>query len=232
VVPVADRPYFFLPSLLFFQRDWPCDPIFSRWLRAAHTACQNGVCYHTNYWTKYPKFVHRKYASLVNIDVGTLLQIAQQKTAKTMKKIFKKKIYFRPTDPNFFTIWNPNHRYFFYPRGPLTQEETKLNILDSSVSSNLFSLVFLYEAYPMENLFILDSSISAKLFSYTRKNAQVVTGLQTIIIIIIIFIQDTHITYVFFSGVLQVVTNLFTSCQQVVFALLVPSCCNKFGTSS
>jgi hypothetical protein len=28
---------------------------------------------------------------LVNIDVGTLLQIAQQKTAKTMKKIFKKK---------------------------------------------------------------------------------------------------------------------------------------------
>jgi hypothetical protein len=28
----------------------------------------------------------------------------------------------------------------------------------------------------------------------------------------------------------QVVTNLFTSCQQVVFALLVPSCCNKFGT--
>ncbi len=29
----------------------------------------------------------------------------------------------------------------------------------------------------------------------------------------------------------QVVTNLFTSCQQIVFALLVPCCCNKFGTS-
>ena len=29
----------------------------------------------------------------------------------------------------------------------------------------------------------------------------------------------------------QVVTSLFASCQQVVFALLVPSCCNKFGTS-
>jgi hypothetical protein len=29
----------------------------------------------------------------------------------------------------------------------------------------------------------------------------------------------------------QVVTSLFTSCQQVVFALLVPSCCNKFVTS-
>jgi hypothetical protein len=70
---------FFLLTLLFFQRDWLCDPIFSRWL-----------C-HTNYWTKLPKFVHRKYASLVNIDVGTLLQIAQQKNAKTMKKIFKKK---------------------------------------------------------------------------------------------------------------------------------------------
>jgi hypothetical protein len=36
--------------------------------------------------------------SLVNIDVGTLLQIAQQKTAKTMKKIFKKKLFpiYRP----------------------------------------------------------------------------------------------------------------------------------------
>jgi hypothetical protein len=30
----------------------------------------------------------------------------------------------------------------------------------------------------------------------------------------------------------QVVTNLFTNCWQAVFALLVPSCCNKFGTSS
>jgi hypothetical protein len=113
VVPVSDRPYFFLPTLLFFQRDWPCDPIFSGRLRAAHTACQNGVCCHTNYWTKLPKFVHRKYASLVNIDVGTLLQIAQQKIANTMKKIFQKKNYFRPANPNFFTIWNRNHRYFF-----------------------------------------------------------------------------------------------------------------------
>jgi hypothetical protein len=37
-----------------------------------------------------PKFIHRKYASPVNIDVGTLLKIAQQKNAKTMKKLFKK----------------------------------------------------------------------------------------------------------------------------------------------
>jgi hypothetical protein len=43
------------------------------------------LCCHTNYWAKLPKFVHRKYTSLVNIDVGTLLQ----KTAKTMKNIFK-----------------------------------------------------------------------------------------------------------------------------------------------
>ena len=28
----------FSADLLFFQRDW-CDPIFSGWLRAAHTAC-------------------------------------------------------------------------------------------------------------------------------------------------------------------------------------------------
>ena len=42
------------------------------------------------------------------------------------------------------------------------------------------------------------------LTKYTRKNAQVLTGLET-------------------SG--------YTSCRQVVFALLVPSCRNKFGTS-
>ena len=73
VVPVS-RPtlFLFLPTLLFFQQDWPCDPIFSGWLRAARTAYQNGVCCHNN------------------IDVGTLLKIAQQKTAKTMKQIFKK----------------------------------------------------------------------------------------------------------------------------------------------
>jgi hypothetical protein len=29
------QPYFFLPTLLFFQHDWPCNPIFSGWLRAA-----------------------------------------------------------------------------------------------------------------------------------------------------------------------------------------------------
>jgi hypothetical protein len=110
-----DWPYFFLPTLLFFQRDWLCD-LFSGWLRAVHTACQNAVCCHTNYWTKLPKFVHRNYASLVNIDVGTLLQIAQQKPPKPWKK-YSKKIYFQPTDPNFFTIWNWNHRYFFLPYG-------------------------------------------------------------------------------------------------------------------
>jgi hypothetical protein len=98
---------FFLPTLLFFQRDWPCDPIFSGWLRAAHTACQSGVCCHTNYWTKLPKFVHRKYASLVNIDVGTVLQIAQQKPPKPWKK-------YSISDPNFFTIWNRNHGYFIF----------------------------------------------------------------------------------------------------------------------
>jgi hypothetical protein len=92
------RPYYFVNAI-------DCATLFSPGgCGLLITVCQNGVCCHTNYLTKLPKFVHRKYASLVNIDVGTLLQIAQQKTAKTMKKIFKKKIYFRPTDPNFFTI--------------------------------------------------------------------------------------------------------------------------------
>jgi hypothetical protein len=98
VVPGSRPTLFFSADPIIFQRDWPYNLIFSRWLRAAHTACRNGVCCHTNCWTKLPKFVHRKYASLVNIDVGTLLQIAQQKTAKTMKKNSKKNLFqtYRP----------------------------------------------------------------------------------------------------------------------------------------
>jgi hypothetical protein len=52
------------------------------------------------------------------------------------------------------------------------------------------------------------------------------------------FVQHTiidHTTHVKTHKLLQVckqvIRNLFTSCRQVVFALLVPSCCNKFGTS-
>jgi hypothetical protein len=42
----------------------------------------------------------------------------------------------------------------------------------------------------------------------------------------------THVkTHKFLQVCKQVVTNLFTSYRQVVFALLVPSCCNKFGKS-
>ena len=44
--------------------------------------------------------------------------------------------------------------------------------------------------------------------------------------------SSTHVkTHKLLQVCKQVVTNLFTSCQQVVFALLVPSCCNKFGSS-
>jgi hypothetical protein len=94
----------------------------------------------TNYWTKLPKFVHRKYASLVNIDIGTLLQITQQKTAKTMKKIFKKKIYFRPTDPNFFTIWNRNNRYFFLRLMQMSIIEIKYKIPTNKIWTWWFCL--------------------------------------------------------------------------------------------
>jgi hypothetical protein len=48
-----------------------------------------------------PKFIHRKYTSLVNIDVGTQLKITQQKTAKTMKKNSKKNLI-------------PNRKFFFF----------------------------------------------------------------------------------------------------------------------
>jgi hypothetical protein len=44
--------------------------------------------------------------------------------------------------------------------------------------------------------------------------------------------SGTHVkTHKLLQVCKQVVTSLFTSCRQVVFALLVPSRCNKFGTS-
>ena len=46
-----------------------------------------------------------------------------------------------------------------------------------------------------------------------------------------IYTRDTHVkTHKLLQVWKQVVTNLFTSCRQVVFALLVSNCCNKFGT--
>ena len=82
---------------------FPTDPIFSAdpiifstrltvqpyFLRAARTACQNGICCHNNYWTKLPKFVHRNYASLVNIDVG-YWKSPSKKLPKPWKNIQKK----------------------------------------------------------------------------------------------------------------------------------------------
>ena len=53
---------------------------------------------------------------------------------------------------------------------------------------------------------LLEKADFIDLLKYTRKNAQVVTSLQTS-------------------------CSKFTGCQQVVFALLVPSFCNKLGTS-
>jgi hypothetical protein len=61
--------------------------------------------------TKLLKFFHRKYASLVNIDVGTLLQIAQQKTAKTIKNIQKN--IFPTYRPQFCHDMKPEPQVFF-----------------------------------------------------------------------------------------------------------------------
>jgi hypothetical protein len=91
-------PIFFCRPYYFFQCDWLCEPIFFGWLQAAHTTCQNSVCCHTNYWTKLPKFVHRKYASLLNIDVGTnYCKSPSKKPPKPWKNIQKKFISDLPT---------------------------------------------------------------------------------------------------------------------------------------
>ena len=135
VVPVSRPTQFFSAHRIIFFNTIDRAALFSPvWLRAARTACQNGVCCHNNYWTKLPKFVRRNYPSLVNIDVGTLLKIAQQKTAKTMKKVFKKFFYFRPTYPNFFAIWNRNHRFFLGPMRKTTLYVAEVGLLAPSVN--------------------------------------------------------------------------------------------------
>jgi hypothetical protein len=103
MVPVPDRPYFFSADPIIFSMQSK-----SGWLRAAHSACQNRVCC----WTKLPKFVHRKYISIVNIDVGSLLKIAQQKTSKTMKKYFLNNLF--PTyQPQIFHDMTPGPQVSF-----------------------------------------------------------------------------------------------------------------------
>ena len=53
----------------------------------------------------------------------------------------------------------------------------------------------------------------------------------TVLQIVAIPFPTTHVkTHKLLQVCKQVVTNLFTNCRQVVFALLVPSCWNKFGT--
>ena len=105
-----DRPYYFLPTLLFFSTRLTVRPSL-----AGRTACQNGVCCH-NYWTKLPKFVHRNYTSLVNIlTSGLYWKSPSKKPPKAWKKYSKKK--FRPTYPNFFRDMKqePHCRHFFRP---------------------------------------------------------------------------------------------------------------------
>jgi hypothetical protein len=77
-----------------------------------------------------PKFVHRKYASLVNIDVGTLLQIAQQKNAKTMKKNIQKKIFFHDMklEPQVF-FFTPNPGKFVKIRNLMEISHFKVEAL-------------------------------------------------------------------------------------------------------
>jgi uncharacterized protein (DUF1499 family) len=99
VVPVPDRPYYFFNTIdratLFSLGG--CGLLIQRAkIAPVVTLIIEPNCLNSS--------IGNTHHSLDNIDVGTQLQIAQQKTAKTMKKNIQKKLYFRPTDPNFFTI--------------------------------------------------------------------------------------------------------------------------------
>jgi hypothetical protein len=111
VVPVSRLTLFFSADPIIFATRLTMQPYFL-WVVAG---CSYVYC-HNNYWIKLPKFIHRKYTSLVNIDVGSLLNIAQQKNAKTMKKIFKNNFYFRPTYPIFSLYETGTTDIFFRPK--------------------------------------------------------------------------------------------------------------------
>jgi hypothetical protein len=70
VVPVPDRPYFFLPTLLFFQHDLTVQPYF---LRVVACCCQNGACCHTNYWKNMKKYIISDLPTLIfsRYETGT-----------------------------------------------------------------------------------------------------------------------------------------------------------------
>jgi hypothetical protein len=105
------RPYYFFNVI-------DCATLFSP--GGCGLLIQRGVCCHTNYWTKLPKFVYRKYASLVNIDVGGLYyKSPSKKTAKTMKKIFK----------NLFPTYRPQ----FFHDMKLEPQVFRSGILDSQM---------------------------------------------------------------------------------------------------
>ena len=57
---------------------------------------------------------------------------------KNHEKNIQKKNYFRPTDPNFFTIWNRNHKYFFYA----LQHERRITVLRNFNTDSHFVLKF------------------------------------------------------------------------------------------
>jgi hypothetical protein len=75
---------------------------------------------------------------------------------------------------------------------------------------------------PLQKLWFLNKGLLVYTVSYNTWLAHAGLDERT---------QDVYSTHVKTHKLLQVckqvVTNLFTSCQQVVFALLVPSCCNK-----
>jgi hypothetical protein len=112
VVPVSRSTLFFSAHPIIFVNTIDRATLFSPGTR---TACQNGVCCHNNYWTRLPKFVRRNYASLVNIDVGTPLKIAQQKNPNQNheKNIQKNLISDLPT--LIFSRYEPEPQVFLCP---------------------------------------------------------------------------------------------------------------------
>jgi hypothetical protein len=58
--------------------------------------------------------VHRKYASLVNIDVGTLLQIAQAKNRQNHEKNIQKKYFISDLPTLFFHDMKPEPQVFCF----------------------------------------------------------------------------------------------------------------------
>jgi hypothetical protein len=115
VVLVPDRPYFFLPTLLFFNAIDRAT-LFSRVVAGC---CQNGVCCHTNYWKKHEKNIQKKNYFRPT-DPNLIFSRYETRTTGIFFTPNHNEVALHPNAP-YFIISHCLTRWFYLSRGASTQ---------------------------------------------------------------------------------------------------------------